>query len=220
MSKALGQSQPGVILANRSDIHIIRKIWHMGMGLTALYIYTLLPYSTKEWGLAASVIAAVGLIVDLLRLKNSKFNDLMMKAGGIFYRKSEYNSLSGLPFYALGCGMSLYFFEEKIALLSVLFLVFADPISSYFGVRYGKDKILPNKSLQGTMAGFCVCYILALVWGLYHSGSSLNLLGFSLLAGAVGAISELLSVFIDDNLTIPVVSGLGLTLLNLLFHIF
>jgi dolichol kinase len=34
-------------------------------------------------------------------------------------------------------------------------------------------------------------------------------------AGVIGAASELISAFnIDDNLTIPVLSGLGITLLN------
>ena len=40
---------------------------------------------------------------------------------------------------------------------------------------------------------------------------------FSLLAGIVGSISELFSKYIDDNFSIPVVSGIGLTFINLFF---
>jgi dolichol kinase len=42
-----------------------------------------------------------------------------------------------------------------------------------------------------------------------------HILIFAVVAGVIGSLSELISAFnIDDNLTIPVVSGLGMTVLN------
>jgi dolichol kinase len=42
-----------------------------------------------------------------------------------------------------------------------------------------------------------------------------HLLIFAIVSGVIGSASELVSAFnIDDNLTIPVISGLGMTLLN------
>jgi len=64
-----------------------------------------------------------------------------------------------------------------------------------------------------------VCYLLALTYGLYYGSNGFGLLGFSLLAGLFGCASELFSINIDDNLTIPLISGFGLTLLNAIFHI-
>jgi dolichol kinase len=96
-----------------------------------------------------------------------------------------------------------------------MFLVFSDPLSSFFGVLYGKDKILPNKSLQGAVAGFFTCYLITLFYAMNTSTLGTHLLVFSILAGIIGAASELVSAFnIDDNLTIPVLSGLGMTVLN------
>jgi diacylglycerol kinase (CTP) len=135
-------------------------------------------------------------------------------------RESEKTSVSGLPFYALGVSLSLFFFPPTIAVLSVLFLIFADPIASFCGILYGRDKILPNKSLQGTIAAFAVCYIVTLVYGLINASPSMNLLVFSIAAGAIGAVSELCSQFVDDNLCIPVISGLGLFLLNFVITVF
>jgi dolichol kinase len=86
-------------------------------------------------------------------------------------------------------------------------------------VKFGKDKIFEGKSLQGTIACFAVCYILALSAGLYLGSESVELLTFALLAGMVGALSELMSVWVDDNFSIPVVSGLGLTVLNHVFQV-
>jgi diacylglycerol kinase (CTP) len=88
------------------------------------------------------------------------------------------------------------------------------------GIKYGEDKIFENKSLQGTVTCFAVCYVLTLAAGLYIGNGSVELLTFALLAGMMGAVSELMSVWVDDNFSIPVVSGLGLTLLNFGFQIF
>ena len=136
-------------------------------------------------------------------------------------RRSEKEGMSGLPFYALGISLALFFYRKEIAVISILFLVFSDPISSFFGVLYGKDKILPNKSLQGAVAGFFTCYLITLFYCMNVTEISTGLLIFSILGGVIGSLSELISAFnIDDNLTIPVLSGLGLTLVNYFLPIF
>ena len=135
-------------------------------------------------------------------------------------RKKEVTSPSGLPFYALGVASCLYLYQEKIAILAIFFLVFSDPIASYFGIRYGTNKITPHKTIQGSVASLCTCYLISLVYGLIFAEPTIDLLIFSLLAGVVGSVSELLSGIVDDNLTIPVVSGAGLTLLNMVFGLY
>ena len=74
---------------------------------------------------------------------------------------------------------------------------------------------MPNKSLQGAVAGFFTCYLITLFYAMNTTTLGTHLLVFSIVAGVIGAASELVSAFnIDDNLTIPVLSGLGMTLLN------
>ena len=205
----------------RNQVHVMRKLWHIGAGIIALWVYYNMKSVTREVAIKlAFSIAIVSLSTELLRLRFNDINSFFLKIFGPFMRKNEVSSLSGMPFYALGIASSLFFYQEEIAILSIFFLVFSDPISSYFGIRYGTNKIIPNKSIQGSTAGFCTCYIISLIYGLILSGPNIDLLFFSLLAGLVGSASELLSVFVDDNLTIPLVSGGGLTLLNLIFQIY
>jgi dolichol kinase len=208
-------------LAKRSDIHLLRKLWHISTGGSALWIYYNILPERKLWAYVSLAIALMGFTLDLMRMKNKALNELVVKLMGPLMRKSESTGFSGLPFYALGISLSLFLFKEKIALLAITFLVFSDPISSFFGVRYGKDKILPNKSLQGSLAGFCTCYLITLFSVIGVGASPLAILSFSLLCGVIGSVSELVSAYnIDDNLTIPVLSGLGITLLNYIFKIF
>lgn len=203
------------ILHKRSDLHIARKLWHMSTGVLGLILFYSSEQNTNFWGYGVMGIALLGFFADYLRQKNPLINRFIIKLMGPLMRKSEREGVSGLPFYALGVSLSLLFYQPDLALISIMFLIFSDPVSSFFGVLYGKDKILPNKSLQGFVAGFFTCYLVSLFYLLNLGVSSVDMLVFSLVAGVIGAGSELISAFnIDDNLTIPVISGLGLTILN------
>jgi diacylglycerol kinase (CTP) len=204
----------------RSDLHIARKLWHIATGVIGLTVYHKSGISIEHTAIALLIFSACSFLVEFLRLRNEKINQILMIAMKPVMRESEKNSVSGMPFYALGVSLSLFFFPPQIAILSILYLVFADPIASFCGILYGRDKILPNKSLQGTIAAFSVCYIVTLVYGLIHSSPSMNLLVFSIVAGLIGAVSELCSQFVDDNLCIPVISGFGLFILNSFIGIF
>lgn len=206
--------------AGRSDLHLMRKLWHMATGGVGLWAFYAFEMETKTWALITLMICISGLIMDLVRFRSPAFNRLFIRVGGTFMRESEKHSFSGLPFYALGVSLALFLFPKHIALMSIFFLVISDPISSIVGVLYGKDKILPNKSLQGSMAGAVTCFLIALCYSLNFLPFSLSLLVFCLIAGILGAVSELFSVIVDDNLAIPLISGTGLLAINSFFQLF
>lgn len=204
----------------RSDLHLARKVWHISTGLIGLVAYKKNGITPEFAASVLLTLAVVAFLFELLRLKNEKINQLALVLMKPLMRESERHSVSGLPFYALGVSLALFFFPERIAVLAILFLIFADPIASFIGILFGRDKILPNKSLQGTIAAFSVCYITTIIYGLIYVGPSMNLLVFAIAAGAIGCVSEMCSQFIDDNLCIPVLSGLGLYLVNFIIPLF
>jgi len=207
--------RPQILFKPRNDLHLLRKIWHMGSGLTGLGFYSLGKVSQTEMAIILLSLSSLAFTVELIRLRVDVINSGVVKLMGPFMRESERNGLSGFPFYALGASLSMFFFSDKIAILSILFLVFSDPISSFFGILYGRDKILPNKSLQGTLAGFVTCYFVSMLYLIHYEATGFSTIIFALIAGIIGCVSELLSVFVDDNLTIPIASGLGLSALNI-----
>ena len=208
-------------LPNKNDLHLIRKFWHMGSGALGLYLYLISGKSTLQWAIVTMIIALAGFLIEYLRFNFAWWKKMFLKLGAPFLRDSEKNSISGLPFYALGVSLSLFLFEKNIAILSILYLVFADPISSFVGIKLGKVKLVGGKSLEGTSAGFCTCFLLTAIYSFnWTLGSTNILLGFSILGAIVGSLAELFSIYLDDNLTIPVISGLGLTLINIFYPIF
>lgn len=208
-------------LAGRSDLHILRKLWHVSCGLVAILGYYSSDLPLVAWGWVAFAIGLAGFSLDFLRLKNTSFNEFAVRVLGPILRKSELNSFSGLPFYAMGVAMSIFFYQDDISMISILFLVIADPVASLVGVRFGKEQILPNKSFQGTLACFFTCYLIIMGYTWEMDVSAIALMGFAFFGALMGAIGELFSAFnIDDNITIPVVGGAGLTLLNYFFQVF
>jgi diacylglycerol kinase (CTP) len=201
----------------RNELHLLRKFWHMSTGLVGLSLHLTLGMEKEETAAILLTLSVLAFIVEFTRVKSKAVNEIVLKFMGPFMRECERNGMSGFPFYALGTSLALFFFSEKIAILAILFLIFSDPISSIFGVLYGKDKILPNKSLQGSLAGFITCYITTLIYLMANGVQEYSLIWFALFSAIIGVLSELISIYLDDNLTIPLLSGFGISILNYFF---
>lgn len=192
-----------------------RKIWHMAGVFTLFAGWVLLP---EMISIALLCICWVLFVpADVLRQKNSDMNRSLMRLFQPIMRKNEVDRLAGTTYLLTGVILISLVFDRGVVAISLLFLAFADPIASYVGIKYGKDKIFGHKSVQGFMAAFFVC---AFVCYLYLSSNGVHehLLIASLLAGLVGALAELIPLWkLDDNFTMPVLSSIGLSILFYFF---
>lgn len=202
----------------RSDVHIARKIWHM-TGVSIFFLgWTLFPY----WLSMSLLIMGWFLFVppDLIRLYNPQLNRMLTRWFRPIMRKNELDRPAGTTYLVTGVIFIGFLFPAEIVGLSLLFLAFADPIASYVGIRYGKDKIFGHKSVQGFVAAYVVCFIATFAY-LYFKNISDYILIVSLIAGLIGALAELVPVAkIDDNFTMPVLSSIGLYGVFTFFNIF
>lgn len=200
---------------NRSDLHIARKIWHMA-GVFSLFAgWSILP----QW-LSLTLLCICWVLfvpADFMRQKNSEMNRSVLRLFQPIMRKNEVDRLAGTTYLLTGVILIASIFDRGVVALSLLFLAFADPIASYVGIKYGKDKIFGHKSVQGFMAAFFVCAVLCYIY-LSSYGVHEHLIIASLLAGLVGALAELIPLWkIDDNFTMPVLSSIGLSILFYFF---
>ena len=208
-------------LCTVQDIHLPRKIWHIGTGLSGLAIYSIFAISQKNMAISLLLFSMAAFTLEFIRLRNSFLNEQIIQKMGIFMREREIRTYSGLPFYSLGCALTLLLFDENIAHLSLFFLIFIDPVAGYFGTLFGKKKLIFGKSLQGFLAGLLVGFLTTWLYCSFvlEEFNHEQLLVFSLCAGLTGSCSEFFSFFFNDNLTLPFLSGLGLTMLNQYFYI-
>lgn len=196
----------------RSHLHVERKIWHA----TTVSVMALGYLFAPLW-LSLSLLytaTLTSLTCDFLRKRNPKLNESLVKMFRLFIRENELNGWAGTTFLLVGVCFSVWFFPEKITLLSLFFLAFADPIASYCGIRWGQRKIFGHKSLEGSLAAFVVCAFATAVFCWSFGVYTDQLPWVILLAGLAGSVSEAVPIFdLDDNLTFPVMSSLFLWLL-------
>lgn len=207
---------PSITLKQRSDIHIARKLWHV---LGVLAIAAIHQLVSKDVALKLlALISFVAVSVDVLRQRLSPLNGLALRLFGPLMRENERHGLAGTTYLLIGTFLIEIFYQKAIVTLSLLFLAIADPLASYVGIRYGKDRLIRSKSLQGTVAAFAACTVISAAYLFYFQLMVERLLMASLIAGLIGAVSELLPIGkLDDNFTFPVVSGTLLWMMFLLF---
>ncbi len=201
----------------RSDLHLARKAWHMMMGLVVAFAY---------WGgvskttaiIILSVVFTFDLFVETMRLRSPSFNEKIMKVWGPIMRSCEMHRMSAVPHYLLASILAIAIFPKAVAVLSILYLACGDPVASLFGVLYGHKSIRfsSGKTLIGTLAGVLVCVAISILFlkALYLPSGTV--LVISLVGGLAGGVTELIPFEVDDNFTIPMVSGFVLWLAFLL----
>lgn len=194
-------------LAHRSDLHLARKAFHVSGAVMLLTPYLFLGFTKENMAAVLGTVLALVMGVEYARARWEWVNSAAVWAMGPVMRDTEVNQLTGIPFYMASCLFAYLIFPRHIAVLSILYLAFGDPSSSFFGVLYGRNKIFPNKSLQGTLGGFFVCAVVSAIYLFWQDFDREKILLLSLLGGFAGSVAELLPLNVDDNFAIPVVSG-------------
>ncbi|MBN2056315.1 glycosyltransferase [bacterium] len=153
--------------------------------------------------IASGITLFLALLIDLARLTLPAVNAWFYKRLHMLIREDERKSLNTSTWFCMAIFITVLLYEKNVAVVALLFLSFGDPVAAIIGSTYGTRKVL-NKSLQGSAACFIVCFVLAQMLFPLH---------IALWAALCATIFELLSSKINDNLAIPLFSGLAITLL-------
>ncbi|NDF15863.1 hypothetical protein EB061_11165 [bacterium] len=202
---------PSWRLRLRNDLHLARKVWHCGMGVFMALVYGL---GTPQLVCVLFLICGLAffLVAEYARLMFPRWNAFAIRVMGPLMRKSEVNRVSGTPFYVGSVLLSVAIFTKPIAILSILFLAIGDPVSSLVGITWGDlgPRFSNGKSLIGTVAGMGVCCLITFCY-LVYTGVGAGVAAMIALAGGVaGGGAEMIPLEIDDNFSIPLVSGMAL----------
>lgn len=121
-------------------------------------------------------------------------------------KASESRKPTGSFFYLLAAPITILLFTSQQAIASLFIVAVADPLCSLAGLQWGRTKIL-GKSLEGSSVFFAVSLLI------------LSFFPFPMyvrLIAALGAtLTELFTPkWLDDNLSIPIITAFILTLLG------
>ncbi|MEH0862112.1 MULTISPECIES: diacylglycerol/polyprenol kinase family protein [Halobacteriovorax] len=201
---------------SKFEPHILRKLVHIISGLGIVLIYLLTNIDSLLFSYIVLGASALFTLIEILRLKFDGLNQVFVNACRSVLRDSEVNGFTGTPLFLLGIGLSFLAFDEQIALLATIILSLADPASSFVGIRYGKRKVLEDRTFEGSYACFIMTFLVVATYGMLYFPLSLKIVIFAFFTGVATAIIELLSTKIDDNFTLSFFTASAMALLNIL----
>lgn len=184
-----------------------RLLFHIGSGITIVLIYGLTSISKPSGVLILGMITLFFVIGDFFRQRHAGTSNLARKIFGTLMRPEEAKRLGGITYYVVGCWVAVLAFSRVIACISVLYLVFGDSAARMVGKRVSGGNIRP-KFLAGTLVNFSVCFLIGL------AVFKMTLQPHPWLVSSIGALGATLGELIPrvDNLTIPILGGLLLTM--------
>ena len=194
-------------------ILVKRKLFRMiGFLFPLLYLASGLlikpPYDRAPVLILLMLFIGVMVWLESWRFRNPKVNRWLFEHFRGYTKEKERAKISTTTLFLASALITIVVFPRGVAVAALLFLTVGDPIAEIIGVNYGRLKILGGKTLEGTLAGFAACLLAASPLLLV---ARLDLDPVTLLIGAgAAAVTELLTLHIDDNFTVPIGSGLAM----------
>jgi dolichol kinase len=192
-----------------------RTAVHVAAGLLAMVMLEVF----SNYKLAISVVAGAWFVYawvcEIIRKFSPAFNEKIMKLYGSVAHPHERFKINSATWYASALFLISLTQSTIWGVTAVMVLAVGDPVAAFVGRRYGRIRLLHGRSLEGTMAFFVsAAATLFAVLTLWHA-SELSLAKtvlISLVASALGAVAELLSLRVDDNFSIPMSAAAGAAL--------
>lgn len=173
------------------------------------YVYLLHTYSQR-----VALLVAVGIFVVLVKLEylRIEYGVPVPKVFRFLMRKREEKNFSGIIYFTISIIICFAIFDYTIAIVSLLFVAFGDFSSALFGIAFGKKKLRKNKTYVGFVAGLVANFMVA---AFFLINQPILLIPMVL----TGSLVELTTHKLDDNLTIPVLSGFVGQMIAIIFGI-
>ena len=192
----------GIKEISRKAIHILNII----IPLFHIYIFT----NKIDMIIFLSAMVIFCFFIEISRNQNSFISKIFEKYLSFMMRSFEkQGSLTGSTWVFAGSLITIVLVPRPFCLLALFFLAFGDTVAALVGIKFPFIKI-GNKTLSGSFACFVMCLFVALI---LNFDISLKVI---LIGAFTATIAELISIKINDNILIPVLSGCSMYLGNIL----
>lgn len=193
--------------AHRSHLQIGRRLFHFLNGSAIATLYAVL-LTRKQAVYILGTLACVLYLFEQIRINYPELSDKIGWINRALLRAEEQLKESAAVPYAMGILLTILTFPKIVALIAIYTLAIGDPLSALVGIKFGKHRIVPGKTIEGTLAFLTACGVCSfVVLSLALGGPSWQFFGVSLMIGIISSVYETLPLRIDDNLTIPLFTG-------------
>jgi len=184
-----------------------RRCFHITAG-SSIPVLAIFVSAELMIGLLA-VLCGLAITVEAARFIYPPLNQTLTELLRPVLKKGEAHGVTAATYMLLAGLVSFLLFDQHLAVAALLFLSVGDPFAALVGSRVGGPRLW-RKSPWGSVALFASAAVLSLT--LWATGVASPL--WPLLAGGiVAATVEIMPIPLDDNLTVPLVSGGAMALM-------
>jgi len=195
-----------------------RSLLHATSGLLgALLVEVFLTPTLALW--IAIIFCSYAWATEFVRRRSPKFNERVMAFYGAVAHPHEHHRINSATWYCTALLVLAVFFEMYQISIALAVLGLADPAAALIGRRWGKVKLINNRTLEGTLTfiviGFIVSWAILTLWhNDQFTHSQILILSFA--ASTCGALGELFAGHIDDNFLTPISAAAGAYIASLI----
>lgn len=191
-----------------------RKAIHL-FALTIPIGYFLLPKTPSLLILSPFVAGAI--MIDIVRLRKLPLHGFLNRLLGSILRDHEEEDFAGASYILSASFLSILLFHKSVAMAAISFIILGDIAAALIGRRFGKTKIPwsltkvnpfgnDRKSLEGSLSCLLMCLVVAMVIPQLP-------LWIGIIGAVTATVAEGVSLPINDNFSVPLLSGLCMQLL-------
>lgn len=182
---------------------LTRKSIHL-LGLVVPILYLFTSRDLAIIGVGGLVALALG--AELLKVLVPSVRATFLRIFSPILRSQEQKGgPTGATYFLIGSFLCVLFFDKTLAIVCLCFLTLGDLCAALIGKQWGRIKLFSRKSLEGSLACFVVCIAVALLMRLHPA--------VAITGALVATVVELLPIGVDDNITMPLISGFAMHLL-------
>lgn len=184
----------------------IRKATHLG-GLVIPGGYYLLQLEKSTMLFIMIPLSILMLLIDISRLRGWKFwNKYASQFWSPLIREHEKNGdFTGASYILMSFCLTIALYSKPIAITAIAFIIVGDALAALLGRKYGRVRFYKNKTIIGSLGCLLGTVIVAML-------VPDMMLKVALFGAVVATFFEAFSLGTDDNVTVPIMSGLFMTL--------
>jgi glycerol-3-phosphate acyltransferase PlsY len=190
-----------------TDEEFLSRWWRVAIRPVALLFLIFYFMFSKEVALLVIGIVCICFVaLDLSRFLSKQTQELLTVKVKAIFRKGEEKKLSSMTIFLISTFIVVLLLERNIATTALVFLTFGDMYSKIFGLAYGRHKLF-DKTIEGTLAYAGAIMIFGYV---VFTAIDISLLVL-IIGGITATFSEFLPLGMNDNFTVPIISGAAMT---------
>ena len=194
--------------ATRRDVQLGRRLFHLVNGVSVATAYAVL-FTHEQVVHVFGTIACLVYVLDRVRIA---YPEVVARyaptLNRLLVRAEEQVRESAMTPYAIAVLLTILSVPKPAALIAIYTLAVADPAAAIIGITWGRRRLGPERTLEGSLAFFAATLGIALlVLARTVDASGVVVVGMALAIALAAAACELVPLRIDDNMTIPLFVG-------------